>query len=870
MAKGKRKILVVDDDPHIVRLLKEKLTSGGRIVLGAGDGLEAVKAALREIPDLIILDVMMPRMDGYQVCRYLRSIPALNGSRILFLTVKQGVGDRQRGLLRGADDYLTKPFELDELEKKVAALLRRRGGGRALAAAPERGPALPAHGEITDEAVITLLNRLLDENVHRLTLLEQVSQRLLAAVDRADILKVTMAAAVSPVGLGWERALLMSVNWEKGTLEPELAFALAEKPEEGLPQWKNLVGKTKDRTMEEVLDSGMRGFRFQTPERDSRLASLGIRLDTDSLRGPFDSTAAAMELLSGACRGRTPESLSSAVFWNQGVTVVPLAGREKIFGFLAVDRFFSSGGSRAEEVDHLNFLCRQAGLALERHVLHQQVQVRAWEYERLLLLNESIINGVDLGVVFLDGGDRVGTWNGAMERFTGLKAATARGRKFFDLLPFLSGTLVEQRYTRCLEKRSRERVGHYACTFRRGRKGIFDIRLGAVRQGGRVIGTVMIWEDVRLRVTLEQKAKDAHRYLASLVDHSGDAIITLDGRGRIKTWNGGAFGIFGHDQGEICGKSFSALFERGNRRAAKELLERTLARGKVVNHLEKLLHRGGETVEVSITTSTISRGADGKADVAAIIRDVSARRRMESQLFQTEKLASLGIMAAGMAHEINNPLTSIMMYSQILGMNGDLGEEDRGCIEKIEEDAGRIADIVNSLLVFSRPSSRQTERVDIHEMLEKALSFIRYQTGRKHIRITRKYGQGVPPLQGVATEIQEVFLNLLVNARDAIGDTGEIRVRSRYYPPGDSPAIFPGAPANGGTVEIEVADDGTGIPRECIRKIYDPFYTTKPPGKGTGLGLAVVQRLVENHQGCIAVQSRPGKGTTFTVCFPAV
>jgi PAS domain S-box-containing protein len=372
-----------------------------------------------------------------------------------------------------------------------------------------------------------------------------------------------------------------------------------------------------------------------------------------------------------------------------------------------------------------------------------------------------------------------------------------------------------------------------------------------------------------VRIRLERKAREAHRYLTNLIEHSGDAILTLDERGRIKTWNKGAETIFGYGEDEIVGRSISRLYEEGSRREGKKLLEKTYSDGKVTNLLETCFHKDGVPVQVSITTSIV-RGADGsRKDVAAIIRDVSERMRMESQLFQTEKLASLGIMAAGMAHEINNPLTSIMMYSQILSMSKGLGEEDNGCIDKIEEDAGRIADIVNSLLVFSRPSSRQEEQVDVREAVEKAISFVRYQTGRRKFDIDCSYGGDLPILRGVTTEIQEVFLNLLINARDALDEGGRIQIAARFIPPGsEMPADF-SAPAPEGMVEVVVRDDGSGIPKEHLKKIYDPFFTTKPPGKGTGLGLAVVRRLVENHQGCITVRSKAGEGTAFTVFLPA-
>jgi PAS domain S-box-containing protein len=863
------RILVVDDDPHILKLLREKLELSDHTVLEASGGLEAVKCALREIPDLIILDVMMPRMDGYQVCRFVKSVPAFRNTRVLLLTVKQGVGDRQKGLLRGADDYLTKPFAMNELEEKVEALLAREPAAQMKELVSPGGQELPPPGEITDELVVSMLNSSLDESVHRFTLLEKISKSLMAAVDRKEILKTALAGVVSPVGLGWDRVLLMMVDEEAETLQAQMAFSLTERPDDGLPQWEKLMRAVRHRTMEELLDGGMKAFHFQSPESDEWLRGLRLKLDPGELSVPGDGVSSAADSLTKACGDVKLDSFLTRIFWSGEVSMVPIAGRGKIFGFLAADRFFSHGGVQIEDLDHLWFLCNQIGLAMERQLLHQEVQQRADDYERLSLLNESIMDSIDLGVVFVDGDGAVRKWNRAMARFTGVSDEAAKGRPFFDLFPSLNGTMVRERFDKTRDGNAPQRVGHYSHSFQEGKEGVYDIRLAMVRRRKQTLGTVMIWENVQLRIRLEREAQEAYRYLTNLIEHSGDAILTLNGKGRIKTWNKGAETIFGYGEDEIVGRNISRLYDEDNRGEAKKLLEKTYSDGKVTNLLETCLHKDGEPVQVSITTSIVSDADGSRKDVAAIIRDVSERMRMESQLFQTEKLASLGIMAAGMAHEINNPLTSIMMYSQILSMNKELGEEDRGCIDKIEEDAGRIADIVNSLLVFSRPSSRQEERVDVRETMEKAISFVRYQTGRKKFDIDCSCGGDLPILRGVTTEIQEVFLNLMINARDALEDGGRIQIAARFLPAGsEMPADFPG-PAQGGMVEVVVRDDGEGIPKEHLKKIYDPFFTTKPPGKGTGLGLAVVRRLVENHQGCITVRSKAGEGTVFTVYLPA-
>ena len=516
-------------------------------------------------------------------------------------------------------------------------------------------------------------------------------------------------------------------------------------------------------------------------------------------------------------------------------------------------------------VDFSGMVPKSTGIGAPR----RQGPRKAGKPEGFSPLGESILDDIDLGVVSLDHGGVVATWNRAMAKFTGLSEREAAGHNFFDLFPSLKGTLVETRFETAQSRRPPRRIGHLPHAFAKGRRGIFDIRFGACRQTTASPGVVMIWEDVKIRVRLEQKAKQALQHLSSLVDHSGDAILTLSVGGKIRSWNRTAEEMFGYRESEVKGKDFSFLCDEERRADTAILLERTRSEGKVINWMELFLSRMGEAVDVSITTSMIGDGGKGRGGIVAIIRDVSRRRRTESHFFQTEKQASLGILAAGLAHEINNPLTSVMMHAQILGRRPEMTEEDRSCVERIEEDVGRIADIVNGLLVFSGASGRQPGLINIQAAAEKAIQRIGYLPEAGRIRIVRSYGDDVSTFWGVEDEIQEIFLNLLQNARDALPEGGEIRVASRHLHSGD--ALRAGYPKEhpAGLVEFSVEDGGTGISREQQKKIFDPFFTTKPPGKGTGLGLAVVRRLVNNHHGTIAVRSRPGRGTVFTVCFPA-
>jgi len=215
----------------------------------------------------------------------------------------------------------------------------------------------------------------------------------------------------------------------------------------------------------------------------------------------------------------------------------------------------------------------------------------------------------------------------------------------------------------------------------------------------------------------------------------------------------------------------------------------------------------------------------------------------------------VGLLAAGVAHEVNTPLAGISSYTQLL--RGQLEESDprQRVLEKIEKQSFRAAKIISSLLSFSRSSGTEFERVDVNKVLADVLSLVEHQLEGSKIRVRRELALRVPPVRGNENRIQQVFFNLILNARDAMPSGGWLTLHTY---------------ADADTVVVEVGDTGHGIRREHIKRIYDPFFTTKGIGQGTGLGLSVSYGIVQEHGGAIFVESAPGQGTTFQVALPAL
>ena len=265
--------------------------------------------------------------------------------------------------------------------------------------------------------------------------------------------------------------------------------------------------------------------------------------------------------------------------------------------------------------------------------------------------------------------------------------------------------------------------------------------------------------------------------------------------------------------------------------------------------------RNGRPLVLNIALAPLQGDSRGQTGVLVVLEDVTTRIRLEEQLQQREKLSSIGLLAAGVAHEVNTPLTGVSSYTQMLMGMMPATDPKHALLQKIGRQADRATNIVNNLLNFSRTgSAEEFTELNINQILDDTIQLIEPQLRRNQIEIKRLYEPDTPLVIGNAGKLQQVFTNLLLNARDAIPDGGRITLRTTA--------------TEDNSLLVEVSDNGIGIAPENVAKIYDPFYTTKGVGRGTGLGLAVSYGIVQEHSGHIGVESAPGRGTTFRIALP--
>ena len=364
-------------------------------------------------------------------------------------------------------------------------------------------------------------------------------------------------------------------------------------------------------------------------------------------------------------------------------------------------------------------------------------------------------------------------------------------------------------------------------------------------------------ENGRLYSQLHLKAAELKRmreFSDSIIESLSDGLVVVDLRDCVVRWNTGLERLYGVPRAHAVGRGLETLFDP----AFLELL-RTARRGAEIGtalYRVPLLSQHAEVPRrllVNAATAPLLTPDGAVAGTIVILEDITERVQLEEQLQITEKMASIGLLAAGVAHEVNTPLTGISSFTQMLLEGADPGDPKTRVLEKIERQTFRAAKIVNSLLNLARPGRLDAGPVDINAVVNDVLALLEHQLKTNKISVRKDLAATPPVVEGVEFKLQQVLMNLFLNARDAMFKGGWLAVTTR---------------AVGDQVIVEVADTGSGIPAEHLSRIYDPFFTTKAAGQGTGLGLSITYGVIRDHHGSIECDSTVGQGTRFKMSLP--
>jgi PAS domain S-box-containing protein len=364
-------------------------------------------------------------------------------------------------------------------------------------------------------------------------------------------------------------------------------------------------------------------------------------------------------------------------------------------------------------------------------------------------------------------------------------------------------------------------------------------------------------ENARLYNQLSGKADEIERlrqFSDSVVESLTDGVVVTDLDDRVLRWNRRMETLVGLGRSQALGRPLGSLF----RRAFAEILQAARRESPVGTTLYRVpleTGSGTETRTLLVNTSVSPFYTDESLQAGWIIvlEDITERANLEEQLRLSEKMAAIGLLAAGVAHEVNTPLTGISSFTQMLLERADPADAKTQLLEKIEQQTFRAAKIVNSLLNLSRPQSGDMGPVDVNTTITDVLALLEHQFKVSRIQVRKHLADGPVVVRGVEYKLQQVFLNLFLNARDAMSKGGWISVVST---------------SDGSDAVVEVSDTGVGIPSEHLARIYDPFFTTKAEGRGVGLGLSVTYGIVQEHGGTLTCESDTNQGTRFRLVLP--
>jgi len=382
--------------------------------------------------------------------------------------------------------------------------------------------------------------------------------------------------------------------------------------------------------------------------------------------------------------------------------------------------------------------------------------------------------------------------------------------------------------------------------------------------GDRIEALVSMDFHLPIRVGIDEKLHQNNVLLRNLFLSAVDGVIAADKTGNILVFNEASEKIFGYTKEEALHKiNIRDIYPDG---FAYEVMRKMRSdqfggRGKLRSLEVDVISRDGQRIPISLNAALVY---EGDREVASIgffhdrrqeMRIKAVLEKTQSQLLQAEKMASLGKLAAGVAHQLNNPLAGITLYAKLILEEYDLDGPIRDDLLRILGDAERCRDTVKELLEFTRQTRHLMKPLDINKAIERTLFLIENQTLFQNIRTTRELAPNLPMIHGDIQQINHMVMNIILNAAQAMKGKGELAVRTRQR-------------RNGKAVRIEISDSGAGIPQNVLPHIFEPFFTTKDEGEGTGLGLSLVYGIVENHGGTIQAANRPGQGAVFIIDLP--
>lgn len=479
---------------------------------------------------------------------------------------------------------------------------------------------------------------------------------------------------------------------------------------------------------------------------------------------------------------------------------------------------------------------------------------------------ENILESMEGGVFTVDKNARITSFNRAAEEITGFKRGEVLNKECFDILKSdLCQEICPLKET--LETGKTFFSYEIMITSKAGNTVPVNITTSPLRSSNNeIIGAVENFRDLTKHKGLWAKLREERNKAQQYLNIAGVIIVAINDEGIVSLINRKGCDVLGYKEEEIRGKNWCDLcVPERMRKERKDTFKKVMAGEKkeVEDYENAILTKSGEERIIAWYNTTLT---DEKGRIIGTLssgEDITLRKQTEEELIRSEKLVSLGQLAASIAHEVNNPLAGIMIYIKLFLRKYKEEKLQTGDTEKqllkMEKELNRTTRIIRNLLDFARQSEPNIRPVDINKVLEAALLLVGHQINLENIKLEKKSDAHLPLILADFDKIQQVLINIIMNAIQAMPDGGNLTIATSVAK-GIRIAELPKD-----TVRIDIIDTGVGITKENMSKLFTPFFTTKEKGKGVGLGLPVVHGIIEQHNGKIKVNSEPNVGTTFSI-----
>jgi len=555
-------------------------------------------------------------------------------------------------------------------------------------------------------------------------------------------------------------------------------------------------------------------------------------------RGALDPSKTVVVILTA----RPEAAVDKSEYLKQGASAVlfkPFGHREIR---IIVDNFFALRRLRAQAAE---------------------LRVRAERSERRY---RALIESANDVIFTLDREGRFVFANASFERVSGFAREEWLDRSFPELMIGLDRGLCRDALRRCLEGEAQlfeARIGR-----RDGRVVYLSINMNPLRERNRIIGLVGVARDITERRRLEDQIRELSEFNETILRSLGSGLITLDYDRRITFANEMAKRIVGMESEDLVGRSIDEVFpQAGPQIVPPELVKNG---GALTSRETVYTRRDGRKIYLGYSVTCQQPGADRRVAVVLTFRDITEVKEMQAQVLRMDRLASLGVLASGIAHEIRNPLAGIKMMAQSLEEEIPPGDAKREYLDRIVRQVNRLDELIRVFFSYARPRQPVRRRYQVPEIVAEVRALLDKKLRSRGIEFREDYASALPDVFVDFHQMQQVFMNLFLNAIDAMPEGGRLVVRAEPVRTTLHAVERRGRtrlrPVSGLFVRVEVEDTGKGIPEEILGNIFDPFFTTK--AQGMGLGLSIVHRIVEEHGGEIAVTSEVDKGTRFTLLVP--